>query len=224
LTHTYSESGTYLISFYADAATCIGTGSINNFICSVTQKIQTSYISNGKGTTPQKQIISLLGNGDANITIHVCACENNLRFVSWLYYYGETNGSYLNCGSLKAIGRISPSTVGTAGRLYGNYDFSGCASLKRAQVTQTSLNMFDYCTDLKEVEFIGTGSLACNEMNVRFSMLMTKTTPPKITAASPVWGTKPIYVPDEAVDAYKTASGWSDAAAYIFPASEYPDV
>lgn len=223
LDHTYSERGTYVIGFYADAATNLGTGGINNFICSVTQRISTSYISNGKGVTPKKQIISLLGNADADVYIHVCACENNLRFVSGLYFYGETNGSYLNCGSLKAIGRLLPSTIGSPGRLYGNHDFSGCASLKRAQVTQTSLNMFDYCTDLEEVEFIGTGSLACNEMNVKFSMLMTKTTPPTISATSPVWGTKPIYVPDEAVDAYKTASGWSNAAAYIFPASEYPD-
>jgi hypothetical protein len=32
-----------------------------------------------------------------------------------------------------------------------------------------------------------------------------------------------IYVPDGSLEAYKTATGWSDAAAYIKPLSEYVD-
>lgn len=224
LTHTYSESGTYLISFYAEYSVSIawtaqiGTGATNSIMYSVTGQYQYTSFKNGVGGVPLKRIISLLGNSDAHISVGFIACENSLHFASGLYGSVSSQGRFLNCGSMKTIGKIID-----ANHVYGDYQFSGCASLKRAQVTRTSLNMFDYCTDLKEVEFIRTGSLACNEMNVRFSMLMTQTTPPQITATSPVWGTKPIYVPDEAVDAYKTASGWSNAAAYIYPASEYPD-
>lgn len=223
LRHTYSESGTYVISFYSSyKSTYIGAGYRGSYFWPLSSEsgIITSSINNGKGGTPQKRIISVLGNIDSYVSVYFCGCENNMHFVSGLYWYNDSSGTFLNCGSLKAIGRLLSLS---SNRLYGKHKFSGCASLKRVQVSQTSENMFDYCTDLKEVEFIGTGALACNEMNVKFSMLMTKTTPPTISATAPVWGTKPIYVPDEAVDAYKTASGWSDAAAYIFPASEYPD-
>lgn len=223
LTHTYLESGTYVISFYtATQNTTIGTGLKGSYYWPLSSEtgIGTTVMNNGKGATPQKRIISALGNYDSKVTVYFCGCENNLRFVSGLYWYNSANCTFLNCGSLKAIGRL---LYLYRNELYGKYKFSGCASLERAQVSQTSEHMFDYCTNLKEVEFIGTGALACNEMNVKFSMLMTKTTPPTISATAPVWGTKPIYVPDEAVDAYKTASGWSDAAAYIYPASEYPD-
>lgn len=223
LKHTYSESGTYVISFYSSyKSTYIGAGYRGSYFwpLSTGTGIIASSINNGKGGTPQKRIISVLGNIDSYVSVYFCGCENNMRFVSGLYWHNDASGSFLNCGSLKAIGRL---LYLYSNRLYGKYKFSGCASLERAQVSQTSEHMFDYCTNLKEVEFIGTGALACNEMNVKFSMLMTKTTPPTISATAPVWGTKPIYVPDEGVDAYKTASGWSDAAAYIYPASEYPD-
>ena len=220
-THTYSETGRYIVSIYANSyARCqIGSGYKSSYYYSPTAQIYYSNVDNGTGSLPGKKIISLLGNYDAYVVIGFCACENNLRFASCLTY-SDLKGTFLNCGALRTIAGAQK------GDLYRNgqeYAFSGCANLERVQVTRTYANMFDYCTDLKEVEFIGTGSLACPEMNVKFSMLMTQTTPPQITATSPVWGTKPIYVPDEAVDAYKTASGWSNAAAYIYPASEYPD-
>lgn len=228
LSHTYSERGIYVIGLYVTGNTVggyVGTGQNNSSCFSVTQNsIPRSNINNGTGYTPNRLLISLLGNLDSLVFVGFCGVEHSLCFVSGLWYSSTTVGRFLNCGSLKAVGKIVNDVSGWFTiNAYGNYYFAGCASLKRAQVTQTSENMFDYCTDLAEVEILGKGNLACNEMNVRFSMLMKSTTPNKITATAPEWGTKPIYVPDEAVDAYKTASGWSDAAAYIFPASEYPD-
>ena len=155
------------------------------------------------------------------------ACSNNLRFVSNCYCSsgaGTSDGAFLNCGTLSAI-----SIPVNSNTFIGNYSigaahyYNGCSSLKRVKVGATYANMFDYCINLEEVEISGASSLAWPEMNYKFAMLMTATTPPTISATSPVWGTKPIYVPDEAVEAYKTADGWSNAVDYIYPASQYPD-
>lgn len=232
LTHTYSERGRYVISFYTMGVTVVygstklGTGGLNSGYFAVTGATMITYslVDNGNGSAPLKNLISLLGNDESFTGVGWCGTENALLFASGLDVSYSTKGRFLNCGSLKAVGKIFKDSSGwSTRRFYGDRAFSGCSSIKRVQVTQTSANMFDYCANLEEVEILGTGALACNEMNVRFSLLMRQATPPTISAASPVWGTKPIYVPDEAVDAYKTASGWSDAAAYIFPASEYPD-
>lgn len=232
LTHTYSERGRYVISFYTTGVSAVygsaklGTGGTNNGYYNVegTSPILTAYVTNGNGTTPAKCVISILGNVESLTSVGWCGSQHALLFASGLDVSYTANGRFLNCGSLKAVGRIMNETSGWVTRhFYGDRAFSGCSTIKRVQVTRTSANMFDYCPSLKEVEILGDGALSCDEMNVRFSLLMDKPTPPTISAASPVWGTRPIYVPEEAVDAYKTASGWSDAAAYIFPASEYPD-
>lgn len=232
MSHTYSKKGEYVIGFYAPDAVGVGsaklgTGGINNGYFNVegTSIISTSYVTNGNGTTPAKRVISILGNAESLAAVRWCGSQHALLFASGLDVSNTEKGRFLNCGSLKAVGKIFTDPSGwSTRRFYGDRAFSGCSSIKRVQVTQTSANMFDYCPSLKEVEILGDGALSCDEMNVRFSLLMDKPTPPTISATAPEWGTKPIYVPDEAVDAYKTASGWSDAAAYIYPASEYPDI
>lgn len=84
-------------------------------------------------------------------------------------------------------------------------------------------NMLSGCDSLEEVEYYSNTKIVVPKMNVQWAMLMNSETPPTISATTPVWGTKPIYVPDAAVDTYKAADGWSSAADYILPASEYPD-
>ena len=224
MSHTYSDAGVYIISFYNSSTSIsasLGTGPTNVTTYGLSTSFQNTFVNNGKGITPCKNIISLLGNNDAGVVADWCGVENCLQFVSGLEGSSTSAGRFLNCGSLKAIGKINKGLFNTIQR--GNYVFSGCGSLKRARVTGTSTNMFDYCAALDEVEVFGSNGLAYPEINTRFSVLMTPTTPPTISATSPVWGTKPIYVPDEAVEAYKTADGWSNAADYIYPASQYPD-
>lgn len=233
MSHTYSKKGEYVIGFYAPDGSSVygsaklGTGGINNGYYNVegASTISTTYVTNGNGTTPAKRVISILGNAESLTSVGWCGSQHALLFASGLDMSSSTKGRFLNCGSLKAVGKIYNEDSGGwyTRHFYGDRVFSGCSTIKRVQVTRTSANMFDYCPSLKEVEILGDGALSCDEMNVRFSLLMAKPTPPTISATAPEWGTKPIYVPDEAVDAYKTASGWSDAAAYIFPASEYPD-
>jgi hypothetical protein len=107
----------------------------------------------------------------------------------------------------------------------GAYDAARCLSLIRIpNITKITYNSaFDECPSLEELVFGVTPDKLTN-MNDRWAMLMTQTTPPTLTASTTrTWGTKPIYVPDSAVEAYKTADVWSTAADYIYPASQYPD-
>ena len=89
-----------------------------------------------------------------------------------------------------------------------NNTFYGCTSLVTAPeipsgVTSMS-STFGGCTSLKEVTFLHT-------------------TPPSMQSALQGCSSlETIYVPDEAVDAFKTATGWLEFASKIKPLSEKP--
>ena len=53
---------------------------------------------------------------------------------------------------------------------------------------------------------------------------MLPTVPPAFNSDNALWTTPmAIYVPDESVDAYKTAVGWDKYTSKIYPISEYED-
>ena len=88
------------------------------------------------------------------------------------------------------------------------WTFYGCSNLVTAPEIPNSVtdmsSTFKGCTSLKEVTFLHT-------------------TPP--TYRNTLYGCpklETIYVPDEAVDAYKTATGWSQFASNIKPLSSKP--
>ena len=86
--------------------------------------------------------------------------------------------------------------------------FGDCSSLVNAPNIPDSVtsldSTFDDCTSLKEVTFLHT-------------------TPPSYNnALSDCSSLETIYVPDSAVSAYKTATGWSAFASKIKPLSEKP--
>ena len=88
------------------------------------------------------------------------------------------------------------------------YTFYGCSSLVNAPEIPSGVTYMPYtfanCTSLKEVTFLHT-------------------TPP--TYSNTLYGCsklESIYVPYEAVDAFKTATGWSQFASKIKPLSEKP--
>ena len=94
------------------------------------------------------------------------------------------------------------SLVSDGGDTYGlnetlclNYIPSGVTSLERA---------FRYCTSLKEATFLHTTPPSYYKTLTDCSKLET------------------IYVPDESVDAYKTATRWLEFASKIMPLSEKP--
>ena len=89
-----------------------------------------------------------------------------------------------------------------------NSTFYGCSSLVTAPVIPSGVtdmsNTFNGCTSLKEVTFLHTTPPSYNN---------TLTDCPKLET---------IYVPDESVDAYKTATGWSEFASKIKPLLSKP--
>ena len=144
--------------------------------------------------------------------------ENNV-----IYYDYGNNQPHPNHTDYKVS---SKSLVSDGGDTYGrneklclNYIPSGVTSLESAFSGWTSLeevtckipdgvtsmsHAFEGCTSLKEVTFLHTTPQYYDDTLYGCSSLET------------------IYVPDSAVSAYKTATGWSQFASKIKPLSEKP--
>ena len=86
--------------------------------------------------------------------------------------------------------------------------FKNCSSLVNAPVIPNSVtslsSTFEGCSSLKEVTFLHTTPPSYNNTLFGCSKLET------------------IYVPDESVNAYKTATGWLEFASKIKPLSKKP--
>ena len=61
------------------------------------------------------------------------------------------------------------------------------------------------------------------EFDVSYTIVLLSTTPPKVSEIERAnYQSLKFYVPDESVDKYKKATGWSKFASSIYPLSEYP--
>ena len=93
-------------------------------------------------------------------------------------------------------------------------------------ITQVGTSAFQGCTGLKVVEFPTTLNSLGNwwGMSATFISIFKIAAPPNTISASEVnrsapTGNKPIYVPDDAVETWKSA--WSGLKSRIFPISDY---
>ena len=89
-----------------------------------------------------------------------------------------------------------------------DFTFSNCASLVKAPTIPSGVTRIGYtfqgCTSLKELTLL-------------------QTTPPTYTnTLKGCSSLETIYVPDESVDAFKTATGWSEFASKFKPLSSKP--
>lgn len=113
----------------------------------------------------------------------------------------------------------------------GNNTFVSCTNLKRivvpSSVTKLGISVFNNCSSLEfadiseNVTSIG-GSLfnGCSKLKTLILRMPTPTAWASSTLAGTP-STMSIYVPDESVDAYKNASGWSGYASRFKPISQY---
>lgn len=124
------------------------------------------------------------------------------------YRYATSEIGVLNCTSLSSV------TLNEGLEIIGNNCFRGCSSLTSVTIPSTVeamyMNVFEGCSSLQYIKSLPT-------------------IPPPIYNFSSTSVFQPfdrtnnclIYVPDESVDAYKSASVWSDVKKRIVPLSSF---
>ena len=135
---------------------------------------------------------------------------SNVKMVSYIHTPNVTNmGSmFRSCSSLKIIPALDTSKVTDMGSMFRSCSsLTTLPSLDISSVTSMG-SMFDGCSALTSVTF------QCNDVRP-YGTGMLNGTP----IAS---GNGRIYVPDNLVQAYKTASGWSTLASVIYGHSDRP--
>ena len=101
-----------------------------------------------------------------------------------------------------------------------------CKSIKRAVVGEgftTTSGPFEDCNNLEYLDYPSTMQKIdwIRYMNKLQTLIVRAATPPAGSLAFGLNSLKALYVPDESVEAYKTASHWSTYASKIKPLSEY---
>ena len=164
-----------------------------------------------------------------------CAAETIELPMLTSYYGGDADAWYAfqNCTNLKSISLpLVTSLV--------DFMFANCTSLEKA--------VFERCLTFEKANFYGCSKLkvvkfgkACNftfdstnashypfgKCSSLTAVIIGGTTVPTLTrstafATTPIAsGTGYIYVPDNLVDSYKSATNWSTYATQIKPISEY---
>lgn len=130
-------------------------------------------------------------------------------------------------GSCSALEEVNlPDSV----TYIGNDSFSYCGALKNVKIGNgisiVENHAFSYNTSLKTID-VGTGVTelypwafgGCSALQY---IIMRPINPPIMSSTSSLTSTNncPIYVPNNSVDTYKTATNWTTVASRIHPLSE----
>lgn len=153
--------------------------------------------------------------------------------------------AFANC---KALTSVSADNVSNAGRLAFNgagleqavfpkletiraQAFAWCASLVKVKCDKATMildDAFNGCANLETVDILGGSSLSSFSRNplTYFKNLVMRDTSKVTATGSLSWMpiTASIYVPDDLVEQYKTATNWSTKASQIKPLSTYVEV
>lgn len=153
--------------------------------------------------------------------------------------------AFANC---KALTSVSADNVSNAGRLAFNgaglaqavfpkletiraQAFAWCASLVKVKCDKATMildDAFNGCANLETVDILGGSSLSSFSRNplAYFKNLVMRDTSKVTATGSLSWmpSTASIYVPDDLVEQYKTATNWSTKASQIKPLSTYVEV
>ena len=132
------------------------------------------------------------------------------------------NSAFQGCTALASVGDLSSVTG------IGEYAFFGCTSLASvgdlSSVTSIGGNAFRGCSaltsvgSLSSVTSIGNGAfLGCAALT---EFVLSVAAPPQLGTNVFHNTNFSIYVPDAALEAYRTATNWSAYAARIHPMSE----
>ena len=132
------------------------------------------------------------------------------------------DGAFVDCKKLVTDINL-PNLTSLSGNAFLNTGISKVVNLG----TITSIRgTFGNCTNLNFVRLPSTltaiNNFAFQKCGSSMTVICEAVTPPTYgSMAFTVANVSVIYVPDESVDAYKAASGWSQLASKIHPLSEY---
>jgi hypothetical protein len=151
--------------------------------------------------------------------------------VSGLFSQAGSAANFLNPAQVFALIRNCPSITNLRYLLSQAYcdsieaehlegiDFSNSMMTYNIFYAIKGLSHIVFPENFSRFDYITGNSMS--GMNLQWVELKA-TTPPTITSASDLGANIPIYVPDDAVDTYKAAQGWSDYAARILPVTQRP--
>lgn len=169
------------------------------------------------------KVRSLSNRADRNNSIF----QNNTKIVRFNEFARFTNLNKINSNTFDGCTNLT-SVMLPAGPTYiGGNVFSNCTSLERLVIPEgylvTERNLCEKCYSLTLLDLPSTlqtmGDGALFDLNNNVTVVCRAVTPPSFGT----FNNNPLalYVPDESVDAYKSANGWSQYAKYIKPLSEY---
>ena len=128
------------------------------------------------------------------------------------------------------------SSLGTNGQIFQRTIVKNLDLTPFTGVSQIAASAFDNCSVLQKIvipeNVTGIGSHVFYSCPRTLTLIMLPVTPPTYNGSAnyTIWQNSsvvnadyPMYVPDESLEAYKTASKWSTKASYMRPMSEYTD-
>ena len=164
---------------------------------------QVAAWASGKGYVTRRDCMAVRGIASADFRGNTeLRSFAELKWFTGLVDFG--NGTFQDCTALEEI--AIPQGVKV---LYGQV-FRNCAKLRNitlpSSVQQMNGYVFLNCTSMKWAKVLAA-------------------TPPKLDTGMPTFSATgcEFYVPDDSVETYKAATGWSKMADRIHPMSEWVD-
>ena len=134
----------------------------------------------------------------------------NVQYIGSTRYVPQSDGSYVvdasGSGVFQGARNFTGLTIPDHILAIGNKAFYGC-----------QMKSIAIASNVKSI-----GNYAFYNCNQLTSVILTRITPPTIASTTFNNPTTNFYVPNESVEAYKTASNWSAMASRIYPMSELP--
>lgn len=239
-----SANGIILKNMFSQASSLasinIGSNNILTSDCSgmfVQSRLSSCDVSKLKAHAPSSWMTATAANLLRNnfylttVTFENLANSFNFNDISYLFY---------NCGRLTSLNNIDIALGGDITN--AAYAFSGCTSLNTIKLSNFKLkdggnqnstsNMFRGCSNLTTIDLLWEngddinttanmfyGCTSLQNLIIRWTGGVAALTSPNSIAT--MKSDCNIYVPDDLVDSYKSATNWVTRAAYIRPLSEY---
>ena len=211
------------------------SGSVNDGTTGyiVDRSISGNYINNNVTTIGEYALYKCENLSTVNfpevtsIGMHAFECCSSLTSVKFESATSIGMGAFVECSSLTSLEFPSVTNVGSSA-------FSKCnvlTSVTLPKATKIEAHAFDSCyslttIDLPAITYIGGEAFGMTMLTT----LIIRTEGTVCTLAGILGdseialGRGFIYVPDNLVDSYKTATNWSTYANQIKPLSEYTEV